>query len=39
LFFDVFMVLPAHLARQRDELASEAARLAALRAARGIREG
>jgi 2-oxoisovalerate dehydrogenase E1 component alpha subunit len=39
MFYDVFKELPAHLARQRDELASEAARLAALRAARGIREG
>jgi 2-oxoisovalerate dehydrogenase E1 component alpha subunit len=39
MFDDVFRELPEHLARQRDELASEAARLAALRATHGLGEG
>jgi 2-oxoisovalerate dehydrogenase E1 component alpha subunit len=36
MFDDVFKELPAHLARQRDELATETARLDALRAAHGL---
>jgi 2-oxoisovalerate dehydrogenase E1 component alpha subunit len=39
MFDDVFKELPAHLARQRDELATERARLEALRAAHGLGEG
>jgi hypothetical protein len=39
MFDDVFKDLPQHLARQRDELATERARIEALRAAYGLGEG